>query len=113
MKLFRIAAYVLLLVFAIDIGDGPFGGNALAEQPNARQVFLLAGADGAADTAPEPPDPHVSHGSIDETLNDLADMPRHPPQLRFALPHSPHDMMAPMFESAATIPLERPPSSMS
>ncbi|MDB5650654.1 MAG: hypothetical protein JWL62_2174 [Hyphomicrobiales bacterium] len=109
MKTLRRFACLLLVTIFIQIVDGPFSVESADKQ-------FLAGALAHAATqlageAPHDPidNPFYSHGSIDETVTDLADMPRHSIPLQ-TLQRDVQSTPAPQrFFSAAVIPLYRPP----
>jgi hypothetical protein len=111
MRFFRIVAYFVLLTVVLQLTDGPFIVHNF-ERSYLQQQFDFMPAQGARKTdAPRTlPDPHYSHGSIDEVLTDLADLPMRIEALRMPSRRLPGKGAVLLFASITKSPLERPPS---
>jgi hypothetical protein len=111
MKLFRIAAYFVLLTVVLQLADGPFVVHQ-SGQAYLQQQIALASAQTNQESVQQVKlfDPHYSHGSIDEILTDMADMPQHI-ELPSIRPHSqPNKGTMQSFVSITAPPLDRPPA---
>lgn len=110
-KLFRTAAYFVLITFVLSLGDWPFVDEILAEQIQIQQdAFAALQASPSASTVTKTSNVSHSAASIYESLVNLIDMPRHAVPSMLAQRATGYLAETPRFVSAMPDPFERPPS---
>lgn len=109
-KLFRIAAYLVLITFVLSVGDWPFVDEILAEQVQIQQEALAAvQADVASSTIAKNPGTSHAAGSLYQSLVNFIDMPRHGIPTMVAQRTAGYLPDSSRFISATVDPFERPP----
>lgn len=115
MKVFRLAAYLVLLTLVLNLGDWPFVDEIFAEEAQHQMVSDPDGTYASGQTVNTDKSASITHctGSIYLSLTNLVDMPSHV----FSMAKLPEQTIfsadADTFTSRIPGPLDRPPISLS